>query len=43
MIAYARAAYRLHQKGETGARTVFDIPLGMLTPDTMEKLREKVL
>ena len=26
LLAYARAAYRLFSKGETGARTVFDIP-----------------
>jgi diaminopimelate dehydrogenase len=43
MVAYARAAYRLHQKGEVGARTVFDIPVGMLVPETIEELRGKVL
>jgi len=26
LLAYARAAYRLSEKGETGARTIFDIP-----------------
>ena len=26
LIAYARAAYKLSQKGESGARTIFDIP-----------------
>jgi diaminopimelate dehydrogenase len=26
LIAYARAAYKLSQNGETGARTIFDIP-----------------
>jgi len=43
MVAYARAAHRLNLKNETGARTVFDIPVGLLVPDTMEELREKVL
>ena len=32
LIAYARAAYRLAQNGERGARTVFDIPPILLSP-----------
>ena len=43
MVAYARAAYKLYLKGETGAKTVFDIPLGLLTVDSMEELRRRVL
>jgi diaminopimelate dehydrogenase len=43
MVAYARAAHHLHLKGETGAKTVFDIPIGMLAPDTMEELRATAL
>jgi len=43
LIAYARAAYRLHQKGENGARTVFDIPIGLLSPRTAEELRRDAL
>ncbi len=43
MVACARAAFRIYQKGETGARTVFDIPLGLLSPVSMEELREKML
>jgi diaminopimelate dehydrogenase len=43
MVAYARAAYRLHQKGEIGAKTVFDIPLGVLLPASMEELRKTLL
>jgi diaminopimelate dehydrogenase len=31
LFAYARAAYRLSAKGERGARTVFDIPPGLLS------------
>ena len=43
MVAYARAAHRLSLKGESGARTVFDIPMGMLVTADMEELRERVL
>ena len=43
LIAYARAAYRLHQKGETGARTVLDIPPAMLTQKTNEELLKTIL
>jgi len=43
MVAYARAAYHLYKKGEIGAKTVFDIPLGLLLPISMEKLRKIML
>ncbi|MCL2246109.1 MAG: diaminopimelate dehydrogenase [Lentimicrobiaceae bacterium] len=43
MVAYARAAHRLSLEGETGARTVFDIPMGMLVATDMEELRAKSL
>ena len=43
MVAYARAAYRLYLKGETGAKTVFDIPVGLLVSDTMDILRKNML
>lgn len=33
LTAYARAIYRLAKKGETGVRTVFDIPLKYLYPE----------
>nr|MBO4517813.1 diaminopimelate dehydrogenase [Clostridia bacterium] len=32
LTAYARAVYRLYKKGETGVKTVFDIPLKYLYP-----------
>ena len=32
LLAYARAVYRLNKEGQTGAKTVFDIPLGYLSP-----------
>ncbi len=43
LAAYARAAYRLHQKGESGACTVLDIPIGSLSPHPPETLRRDVL
>ena len=38
LVAYARAAYRLHKEGQTGARTVLD-----LSPKTGEQLRKELL
>ena len=43
MVAYARAAHQLFLKGENGARTVFDIPVGLLVPDSIEILRKNML
>lgn len=43
LIAYARAAYRLAQKGETGARTVFDIAPSLLSQKTPEQMRKELL
>ncbi|MNV91814.1 Meso-diaminopimelate D-dehydrogenase [compost metagenome] len=43
LVAYARAAHRLSQEGATGAKTVFDIPLGMLSPKSAEELRRELL
>lgn len=43
LIAYARAVYRLHQEGQTGAKTVFDIPLGYLSSKAAEDLRRDLL
>lgn len=43
LVAYARAAYRLNREGQTGARTVFDIPLGYLSSKTGEQLRKELL
>ena len=40
MLAYARAAYNLYSKGEVGAKTVFDIPIGLLVSDSAEELRK---
>lgn len=43
LAAYARAVHRLAMKGEQGARTVFDIPIGLLSPHAPEVLRRDYL
>ena len=43
LLAYARAAYRLNQKGETGARTVLDIPPAMLSLKSNEELLKTIV
>jgi diaminopimelate dehydrogenase len=43
LVAYARAVHRLSKEGQTGAKTVFDIPLGYLSPKSAEELRRELL
>lgn len=43
LVAYARAVYRLARAGESGARTVFDIAPGLLSPRSPEALRRDLL
>ena len=43
LVAYARAAHRLSKKGESGARSVFDIAPAMLSQMTPEGLRAHML
>ena len=43
IVAYARAAYRLNRKGDFGAKTVFDIAPGLLSPKSPEALRKELL
>jgi len=43
LVAYARAAYKLSKAGQSGAKTVFDIPFGLLSPKTPEQLRAELL
>ncbi len=43
ITAYARALYRLHQKGEQGCKTVFDIPPVLLHPQSPEELYKTIL
>lgn len=43
VTTYARAAFRLSQEGQAGAKTVFDIPIGHLSPKSAEQLRKELL
>ncbi|AJS57588.1 diaminopimelate dehydrogenase [Paenibacillus sp. IHBB 10380] len=43
LVAYARAAYKLAGQGQVGAKTVFDIPFGLLSPKSAEQLRKELL
>ena len=43
LIAYARAAHRLSVKGESGAKSVFDIAPGLLSQKSPEELRKELL
>ncbi|MGO1558570.1 MAG: diaminopimelate dehydrogenase [Ruoffia tabacinasalis] len=42
-VAYARAAYKLHQEGLSGAQTVFDIAPKYLSPKSAADLRKELL
>lgn len=42
-LAYARAAYRLAQKGESGALTIADIGPGLLSPRSREEIIKELL
>lgn len=43
LIALARAAYKMNQAGQTGVKTIFDIPPAMLSAKTPEELRKELL
>lgn len=43
LVAYGRATYRMNQRGDFGAKTVFDIPPGLLSTKPMEQLRKELL
>ncbi|MER1987383.1 MAG: diaminopimelate dehydrogenase [Solibacillus sp.] len=43
LVAYARAAHKLATKGDKGAKTVFDIPYGLLSPKSPAELRKELL
>ena len=43
LVAYARAAYRMAQKGESGCKTVLDIPPAMLSYEDEDTLRATLL
>ena len=43
LLAYARAAYRLRQEGQSGARTVIDIAPAYLSPKSGRELRATLI
>lgn len=43
LVAYARAAHRLAQQGQYGAKTVFDVAPGLISPKSAAQLRKELL
>ena len=43
LVAYARAAYRLHKDGKSGAFTIFDIAPALISPKSPSELRKEIL
>ena len=43
LVACARAVYRLSLEGQTGCKTLFDIPPAYLSPKSGEELRRELL
>ena len=43
LVAYARAAHRLHKDGKSGAFSIFDIAPALFSPKTPEQLRKEIL
>lgn len=43
LVAYARAVHRMSEQGQYGAKTVFDVPPGLLSPRTSAQLRAELL
>lgn len=43
LVAYARAAYRMNQLGQAGAKSVLDVPPGLLSPKNAAQLRKELL
>lgn len=43
LVAYARAAHRLNAAGDTGAKSVFDVAPGLLSPKDPAELRAELL
>ena len=43
LLSYARAAYKLSAKGESGARTIFDIPPILLSSSNTEEIMKNLL
>ena len=43
LVAFSRAAYRMHSEGQVGCKTVFDVAPAYLHPESGEALRAKLL
>lgn len=43
IVAYTRAVYKMSLAGETGAKTVFDVAPGLLSPKSPAELRKQLL
>lgn len=43
LVAYARAAYRLHKEGQTGCKTIFDIAPAYICKQSGDELRKHLL
>ena len=43
LVACARAVFRLHAEGQTGARTILDLPPSYLSPKSGKELRKSLL
>ena len=43
IVAFARAVSRMAAEGACGAKTVFDVPLGYLSPKSAAELRKEML
>lgn len=43
LTAYARAAYRMNKDGQSGCKTVFDVPPAAIHPESADALRAKML
>ena len=43
LTAYARAAYRMNKDGQSGCKTVFDVPPAMIHPASGDELRAHML
>lgn len=43
LVAYARAAHKMNKKGDIGCKTVLDVAPSLLSPDTNENLRKRLL
>lgn len=43
LVAYARAAFHMHNKLEVGAKTVFDVPPALLSNESAEELIKRLL